>query len=320
VSPHSPAPPAGTTPRAAALTTGTRVLAISLDGLNPAALRRLGRARSPHLHRLFREGAGTRNARAQVEQTLTLPNHTSMVTGRRIDAAHGGHGVTWNVDLPATTVHDAAGEDVGSVFRVVHGAGGSTAVFSTKAKFSLFERSWPAAVGRTTIKNGDDRAVTRALRRDLVGHARAFTFLHLGLADVTGHAYRWMRSHYLRAVERLDRLVGSVLRTIRRHHLRSVVVVLTADHGGPAGSRDHSDPTRLANHRVPFVVWGAGVDHGDLYAMNPSYADPGRRAVGFEGTQPVRNGDLANLATDLLGLGPVPDSLWNADQALAWTS
>ncbi len=96
-----------------------RVVAISLDGLNPRAIVRLGRARLPNLYRLFDEGAGTLNARTQVEQTVTLPNHTSMVTGRRIDAGRGGHGVTWNWHRAGTTVHRAAGHDVSSVFRVV---------------------------------------------------------------------------------------------------------------------------------------------------------------------------------------------------------
>lgn len=298
----------------------TQVVAISVDGLNPAAIRELGRERTPALHRLLRRGAGTLNARTQVEQTVTLPNHTSMVTGRRIDADLDGHGVTWNEDLPGTTVHQAAGEVVGSVFTAVHNAGGRTALFSTKAKFSLFDRSWPESVDRSVIKEGRDAAVVRAARRDLVARHRSFRFLHLGLADVTGHAHGWMSDRYLDAVARLDRLVGSVLRTIGENEsLESAVVVLTADHGGVPGTKSHTDPDKRANYRVPFVIWGAGVDHGDLYEMNPAYADPGKAQVGFKGAQPVRNGDVANLATDLLGIPAVSESLWNSDQSLTWT-
>lgn len=308
-------PPAAAAPRV----DDTQVLAISLDGLNPAAIRRLGPERTPTLHRLLRRGAGTLNARTQVEQTVTLPNHTSMVTGRRISAKHNGHGVTWNEDLPGTTVHRAAGEVVGSVFTAVHNAGGRTAVFSTKAKFSLFDRSWPASVDRSVVKEGRDAALVRVARRDLVARERSFRFLHLGLADATGHAKGWMSAEYLAAVETLDHLVGTVLRTIRRHEsLEETVVVLTADHGGVPGTKDHGDTGRLANYQVPFVIWGAGVDQGDLYEMNPTYADPGKERVGFKGTQPIRNGDVANLATDLLGIPAVSESRWNADQELSW--
>ena len=297
-----------------------RVVAISVDGLTPAALRELGREQAPHLVRLVRKGASTMNARTQVELTLTLPNHTSMVTGRRIDADHNGHGVTWNDDIPGTTVHEAAGEDVSSIFREVHEAGGSTAFFATEAKFAIWERSWPVAIDRAVIRQDGDRAVTRLVRRDLVAAGRTFTFLHLGLADETGHEHGWMGEEYLAAVERIDRFVGRVLRTIRTtESLAGTVVVLTADHGGPPGGRKHDKPRLLANFRVPFAIWGPGVADADLYEINPDYADPGEERVRFKGAQPVRNGDLANLAADLLGLGPVAQSRWDRKQTLGWT-
>lgn len=295
-----------------------RVVAISIDGLNPRAILRLGPERLPNLYRLFRQGTGTTNARAQVEMTVTLPNHTSMLTGRRIAARSGGHGVTWNTDRAGTTVHRAAGERVASVFSVVRAGGGRTTLFSTKSKFTLFSRSWP--ITKTVVRPEDDTTLTRLFRADIRGNTRAFAFLHLGLADQVGHRSGWMTSAYLRAVVRLDALVGSVMATIRGTDRlrRSTVVILTSDHGGIPGTRSHSDATRLDDHRVPFVVWGPGVDHAGLYALNPDRRDPGTGRPGFSGRQPVRNGDLANLATRILGLGPVPGSRWNADQRLDW--
>src|SRR5436190_1290294 len=68
----------------------TRVVVISVDGLNPTALTRLGRAKTPTYHRLIDEGASTLNARTEVEKTITLPNHAGMVTSRRIAKAYGG--------------------------------------------------------------------------------------------------------------------------------------------------------------------------------------------------------------------------------------
>jgi len=122
-----------------------QVLVISVDALNPNALRKLGHRKTPNLWRLIDEGAGTLNARSQLEQTVTLPNHASMMTGRRIDASKGGHGVDWNDDLPKrpATVQAAAGHEVQSLFTVAHQAQLSTALFATKTKFSLFQRSWP---------------------------------------------------------------------------------------------------------------------------------------------------------------------------------
>lgn len=305
----------------AAAITDTRVVAISLDGLNPKAITQLGRSRLPNIYRMLAEGAGTLNARAQVEQTVTLPNHTSMVTGRRIDAAHGGHGVTWNTDRAGTTVQQAAGHDVSSVFRVVHAAGGRTSLYSTKTKFSLFTRSWPGGVDRTVIREEDDTTLTTLFRQDLLANKRSFAFLHLGLADQVGHARGWMSTAYLNAVVRLDTLVGQVLATIRgTTRLRTTTfVVLTADHGGTPGTTGHDVATRYDNYRIPFVVWGRGVDHDNLYRLNPTYFhDPGTTRPLFTGVQPIRNGDMANLATRVLGLGPVPGSLWNHAQRLTW--
>ena len=294
------------------------VVAISVDGLNPQAIRKLGRSRAPVMHRLRAQGAGTLNARTEREMTVTLPNHTGMVTGRRIDADHHGHGVTWNDErLESRTVQEAAGHPVRSVFSVVHAAGGRTALFASKQKFTLFRRSWPNAVDRSVIR-WDNAALVRLARRDLARHRRAFTFLHLSLPDTVGHEAGFMSRDYLRAVARVDRLVGQVVATIRRSdRLRgSTTVVLTADHGGRGDG--HGDPTLLSSYRVPFLVWGAGTaDGAGLYRLNPDYADPDKRRTRYgSARQPVRNGDVANLATDLLGLPAVRGSEHDAAQDL----
>lgn len=275
-----------------------RVLAISVDGLNPAAIRRLGGAGAPAFHRLLGEGAGTLNARTAVEQTVTLPNHASMLTGRRIRAAAGGHGVTWDGDRPGTTV--PAGD---SIFSVVEAAGGSTALFTTKPKFALYDRSWP--IDEFTADERTRRLV-RLARADLAAADRDFTFLHVSLPDHAGHAHRGLSPAYVDAVRRTDRLLGRVLATVEAEP--GLAVVLTADHGFARRTTSHSDRDKRGNYTVPFLVWGPGVSAGDLYALNPGYADPGRARPGYRGAQPIRNGDVANLATAILGLGPVPGS------------
>lgn len=313
------APTAG----AGAVSPDRQVLAISVDALNPAALRRLGRSGAPHLWRLLDEGVSTLNARSQRELTLTLPNHASMVTGRRIDAAKQGHGVTWNDDGPGhpLTVQEAAGSEVESLFSVAHDAGLGTALFAAKTKFSVFERSWPDSIDVTTIREERDGAVARAARRDLLAHDRGVTFVHLGQADRVGHAHGFLGDRYLSAVRRADRLVGTFLRAAEtRPRLDDLTIVLTSDHGGVPGRTGHSDPRKLANHRVPFAVWGPGIAPGDLYDLNPDRRDPGRSRSSLVGDQPVRNGDVANVVLGVLGLGPVPGSRFGADDPLLLTS
>jgi hypothetical protein len=307
------------------------VVAISVDGLNPAAFRRLSRAQLPAFTRLARQGASTRNARTVVEKTQTLPNHTSMVTGRRI-ALPGGTGVTFNED-PGTTVHRSAREYVPSVFDVVHDRGGRTALFATKTKFAFLNRSWDGAHGapdRTGAPDGRDKidtfsvgsspvATTRLLQSLRGRRAPAFALLHVKDPDEAGHAHGWLSRPYLRAVRRADEQVGRVLAAVRlAPRLRtSTVVIVTSDHGGKG--TDHSNTTRPADYRVPMYVWGVGVRHGaDLYALNRrDRRDPGTAQPPYSASvQPIRNAEVANLALGLLRLRAVPTSQIGADQGL----
>ena len=99
--------------------------------------------------------------------TNTLPNHTGMVTSRRIDLLSGGHGVTWNDDrLVPRTVQVAAGQRVGSVFSSLDAVGLSSSLFAAKGKFDLFNRSWPNGVDHTLIR-GNNTKLVKAARRDL---------------------------------------------------------------------------------------------------------------------------------------------------------
>jgi predicted AlkP superfamily pyrophosphatase or phosphodiesterase len=292
----------------------TSVLAISIDGLNPDALEQLGADGTPNLHQLMADGASTLNARTEHELTITLPNHTGMVTGRRIESATGGHGVTWNDDrrLPPT-VQAAASKRIESVFTSVKAAGGTTALFASKTKFSLWKRSWPASIDTTRIRL-DNTVLARSVRRDIADRDRTLRFVHLSLPDVVGHDRGFMSKAYLRAVERVDALVGDIVGAVESDPGRaaSTAVILTCDHGGRG--TDHSDATKLANYRVAFMVMGPGVAAGaDLYDLNADdYRDPGTRRTTYRAAlQPVRNGDLANLALDLLDLDAVPGSEHN---------
>jgi hypothetical protein len=313
----------------------SRVVVISVDGLASSVVRGLGPSRAPALHRMIRDGASTLNARTLLESTSTLPNHTGMVTGRRVAKAFGGHGVDFNTDT-GVTVHRAAGEYTSSVFSVVHDHGGSTAMYAGKSKFDVLDRSWNARHGapdRAGANQGRDKIdryvndddaglLTNRLVRQLRRNPATFSFLHLRLPDSAGHESGYLSRPYRRAVRQSDELVGRVLSTIAgRPGLRgSTVVVLTADHGGHggAGSKSHSNPRILGNYRIPFLVWGASVARGvDLYAVNSDRQNPGDSRPDYRGTQPVRNAEVANLTTDLLDLPAVPGAQLDVPRNLA---
>ena len=260
----------------------TRVVVISVDGLNPRRDHPARQADAPTFHRLVAEGATTFNARSEVELTLTLPNHTGMVTSRRVDRSRGGHGVTWNDErLRPRTVQAAAGHPVGSVFSSLETAGLGSAMFAAKPKFTLFNRSWPNE-HRPHADQGRQRR-SRQGRPERPGD-------HLAGPHVPAH----LAARRRRSRPRLD--VAGVPRggpTVRlpgrpraRHHRRDRRVARPHARRRHRRPRRHrSQPLRPAQVRqlpVPFLVWGPGVPAGaDLYDLNPTYADPGRLRVGY---------------------------------------
>lgn len=278
-----------------------RVVVISVDGLGSLWV---SQQSTPTLADLLAQGAGTLNARTEVEKTVTLPNHTGMVTGLRVDAGQGGHGVTWN-----HTSNQSVAPGTASVFSTIDDAGGESAVFAGKDKFEMWGRAWPGAIDELVINRRQPALVTAAIT-DLHKDEHDLVFLHLAGPDSAGHKKGWGSSSYLDAVARadadVDRVVSAIVRDARL--AAETVVIVTADHGGLPGTRTHIDRARSENYTIPFVVWGPGITPSDLYALNPDYRDPGAAQPGYDGPQPVRNGDVANLVTDLLGLGAVRGS------------
>ncbi|MBP2388957.1 alkaline phosphatase family protein [Aeromicrobium fastidiosum] len=298
------------------------VLAISIDGLNPEALTALSPAEIPALRRLIDQGASTLDARTSRELTITLPNHTGMMTGRRVDGPDGTS-VTFNDD-DGRTLEQVHGSYVPGMFDVAHDHGVRTALFAEKDKFRLLVRSWDRNHGADDVTGDDDGRdkldaaaigpaadlvddVTAALRGDGAG----LVFWHLAAPDAAGHANGWLTPAYLAAVREADRRIGDVLAALDADPalVARTTIVLTADHGGPAGSRDHGDATLEADYRVPFIVWGRTVSAGaDLYDLDSTRSDPGTGRPGYSGPQPVRNLDVAATSLALLGLPQLPDT------------
>ena len=316
-------------PAVAAVPRVDHVVLVSVDGLNPDAIRQLGGRGAPTFYRLVDRGASTFNARTVYEATQTLPNHTSMITGRPVTAA-GGHRVTVNEDN-GSTVHVRAGTYVASAFDVVHDNGGRTALYSGKDKLDFLDRSWDArngAVDRTGGNNGRDkidvyrRAAPGVLTDALIAALRTappdFAMLHLRGPDSVGHAQGYMSRAYLDEVAATDRLIGRLLNAVasRPSLASSTVVIVTSDHGGLGFS--HADASKRVNYTVPFFVWGRGVAAGkNLYSANPDRADPGSSRPTYAASrQPIRNAEAGNLVTELLGLRAIPGSRINRTQTL----
>jgi len=306
-----------------------RVLVLSVEGLRSSAIRKAGEAGTPVLHRLMSEGASTLNARTEVERTTTLPNDVGMLTGRRVNATRGGHGVKADRDTGAT-VQAAAGRYVSSVFDIVHNFGRSTALFSSQPKMALVDRSWDDVNGGTDpyglddgrdkinryVATADDQELVDRLTAMLSTSPKTFTYAQLSLLDDVGKANGFASPTYRTTLTEVDSMIGRVMSTIDSSPELSghTLVLLTAGAGGRGTSNE--DRTVRGNYTVPFLAWGPNVVAGaDLYALNPAYQDPGKLQPGYGGTQPIRNGVVANLATAALQLPRIPGSTMNSTQS-----
>lgn len=316
------------------------VILISVDGLRPDAITKLGANTVPNFYRLRREGAFTDNARSAKDYTITLPNHTGMITGRLVTGPEG-HNWTINRDTEFPldiTLHRQKGSYLDSVFAEAHDHGFRTALYASKSKFSLFDVSYNETNGAEDLigpdngrdkidvfefKNRSENVVDR-LERTMKKDVFDFLMLHIRNPDTAGHVFKWnteMPSPYMASVRKADELLGDVfekIESIPAWKGRTYLVV-TADHGGATGEKQHKTIQNPENYTIPFYVWGPGIPAGaDLYALNPeTRKDPGsRNPEPNDGLPPIRNAGAGNLCLDLLGVRAISGSTVNAKQDL----
>ncbi|MEY3012909.1 MAG: hypothetical protein RIT45_1644 [Pseudomonadota bacterium] len=309
-----------------------RVLHIAVDGLQVAGLKQLIDAgKAPAFAQLFAQGAHTLEARCDYAYSITLPNMTSMMTGRPVSTVTGQpntvfHGYTSNVEpQPGETLHAAGNpalDYVASIWDVAHDHGLRTGLYASKLKFSLFDTSYDASHGAAdavAADNGKDKiddyvmlANTASLTDAWIAADKAkpyhYTFLHLADPDSVGHAKGWGSEPWLDAVAHVDKQLDKILAHLATPGAPPTILILTADHGGYG--KNHTNPSLLDVYRIPFAIFGPGVPAGaDLYTLMPKRASPGTTRPKYDAkNQPIRNGDAANLALELLGLPPVPGS------------
>ena len=327
------------------------VIHISVDGLRPEMITQLGPApvapetrSASNFYRFRNLGAYTDQARTDTDQRITLPNHTSQLTSRRVAQAQGGHGWLLNDPAPppalpfSQNIHQNNPPYVDSVFNVVKANGLTTSHYATKDKFEIYNLSYnghpsfpgyPDVIDTFVNPGPNTPSMMTPLLTALETNPTNYTFVHFHDPDSAGHDTQtpgggWMNDLYKTKVSEVNSRLGQIFARIDNQnsplHGRTTVI-LTADHGGKDFGHSANIPE---NFTIPFYVWGAGVKAGELYtlsdhsrnappvAQNPAYPAAPYNVL----TQPIRNGDAANLALDLLGLPSVPNSQINLYQNL----
>lgn len=339
---HTPAPIDTAAPMRAAQVNFDHAVLISVDGLRSDTLVSDPPEKLPGFQRLM-QGAFTLNARTDPDFTITLPNHTGMLTGRPV-LGDEGHGWIKNDDADeGETLHSNKKSYVPGIFDVAHDRGFSTALYAGKSKFSIYDASWNAANGAPDVTGQDDgrdkldtfgftlktEEITDGVLKSLRdGGPKSLVFAHYAVTDLTAHFAGWdvtPGSKYMKAVEAVDKEIVRILDAIQKSdRLRGhTAVIVTADHGGGAPARSHETATMWIDYIIPFLVWTGAAEPGDirhdLYALNArTRCDPSLRQpkMSDPALPPIRNADAGNLALSLLGLPAVPGSTINAKQDL----
>ncbi len=268
---------AATGPRAIAADAPSEyVIQISVDGLGPKYLEAaIADGKAPTFERLQKEGAWTHNARTDFDYTITLPNHTCMVTGRPVrdrsgeTAAIAGHLWTINSDPGDRNLHDNRHDYVASTFDVAHDNGLRTAMLASKSKFVLYDQSFderngaPDTTGENNgrdkidlyVEDGNTTAMTDRFLKEMKENPFNYTFLHYRDTDSAGHAKGWGSPEYMEALHHVDTQLGRILDFVS-HDERlkgKTTIIISADHGGLG--LNHGINSNVLNYTIPFYVW-----------------------------------------------------------------
>jgi len=250
------------------------------------------RARTPWLDRLARGGL---QLRGLAGSPLTLPSHTSMLTGRDGPA----HGVrdngTFRLPADVPTFVPALGE-AGFATGAFIGAFPLHSRFGLARGFDVYddEVGAPRDGGLVVGQRSGDEVVAAAIRwlESLPAATRWFAWVHLFDAHQPYDAPRPLLvaaggDPYRADVAATDRWLGAALRAVAS---RDAWVVVFGDHGESLG--DHGEGTHglfvyASTIRVPAIVWPAPA--GEPGGPRPSA---------------LRSIDLPATVYDLLGLPP----------------
>lgn len=224
-----------------------RVLIVSIDGLRPdLALR----AATPNLHHLAESGSFSFWART-TPLAITLPSHTSMLTG----VIPRKHEIEWNRDLP---LREPIYPNFPTLMEVAKKHGYTTAMAAGKSKFGILAKpgtldwQWIAATSTSQDEDVAEQAV-RIIRE----HQPQVMFVHLPSVDNVGHARGWGSAEQLATIGQADACLGRLLAALDELKLtEQTVIILTADHGGAGRTHGPDDPR---SRHIPWIVAGPGV-------------------------------------------------------------
>ena len=261
---------------AAAPAYADNVVIIMVDGLRPDALKQ---AKVPNLDRLIKRGASTMKAQT-VEPSLTLPAFASMMSGLPVDQ----HGVDWNeYDPPRGFIKSPTLFEIASF----NGSKWGAAYLNKEKLLHVIKQDRRLLLNVCSMNEQGCNA--KKIAGDVIASYKTATegkpalfVVHLADADTAGHDQGWMSKPYLKAVEEVDRAIGTLFQGFKDLGLYDrTTFIVTADHGGHAKTHGTSMSEDMT---IPWIAAGPGIK------------------AGYEITQPVSLIDTAATVMRAFGL------------------
>jgi predicted AlkP superfamily pyrophosphatase or phosphodiesterase len=199
----------------------------------------------PTLFGMVRGGAVTWDAHT-IFPSITLPSHTSMLTGVGPDK----HKITWN-DYQAAkgTV------TVPTIFALAHRQGLVTGLFAGKEKFKHLDV--PGSLDAFEIPGYEAKKVAEAAFKFILERKPNLCFLHFADSDGEGHKIGWGSPEQVKAFAAADAALKTLRKAIKDAGIeKTSVVILSADHGGHG--KGHGSFIEEDMH-IPWIAWGKGV-------------------------------------------------------------
>ncbi len=199
---------------------------------------------TPRLHELIRSGSHTFWAKT-TELSVTLPSHTSMLTGVTPDR----HGITWNSESHATEYPRFP-----TIFEIAKRSGITCALVAGKVKFNCLTKA--GTIDWESIAASDDADVARRALEMIHDHHPRLLFVHLPGVDHAGHAKGWGSPEQFAAVEQADAAFAAVVDAFRADAAAAPFIIVTANHGGQGLAHGPNDPR---SRTIPWIAAGPGI-------------------------------------------------------------
>ncbi|GEM_PF-1857104 len=239
-----------------------RVLMIGIDGAGGSYTQN---ANTPNLDALIAAGAGR----------YDFLNEGALVANP--PESYGASGVNWSTILTGAS---AASHQVPD-----NGFGGNN-LTNVPSFFHYLEQSYPSLftasivnwtpINTFIVDNQDvdlevgdltDAGVKNEAVSLLTTGDPDAIFLHFDQVDGAGHSFSWGSSQYIAAIQTVDGLIGEIMSALNARPgvisgNEDWLVLVSADHGGAAGSFSHFASQGTSNWHVPFIVSGPSVPDG----------------------------------------------------------